>query len=57
MVDRSFISLTFADLRGGIQEVVPATVQHTLALQGGVGLLAPSAAAGTVALHAVIVAA
>lgn len=53
----NLLSLTFADPRGGIQEVVPPTVQHTVALQGGVGLLAPLTAAGTVTLRAVIVAA
>lgn len=51
------LSLTFADLRGGVQEVVSATVQHTLTLQRGVGGLAPPALSGTLTLHTVIIAA
>lgn len=47
--------LTFAELRGDVQEEVSATFQHTLTLQGGVGRPAPLAAAGTSTLHAVII--
>lgn len=51
------LSLTFADLRGGVQEVVSATVQHTLTLQRGVGGLASPALSGTLTLHTVVIAA
>lgn len=45
----------FANLRGGFQEVVPATFQHTLTLQGGVGRLAHMALSWTLTLSAVII--
>lgn len=40
---------------GGVQEVLSATLEHTLTLQGGVGRLALLALSGTLTLHTVIV--